>query len=97
MRMSLAGSNKMLVEYQRGPFAHYLPYTPDTQPTLQRLAALRPRTLATMTGLHSLAMGAGLTTSRWSSKRSSGDASVRRSPTSCSPNHGVRLTAYSLR
>ena len=41
---------QMLVEYQQGPFAHYLPYTPDTEPTLQRLAALQPRTLATMHG-----------------------------------------------
>jgi hypothetical protein len=40
----------MLVEYQQGPFAHYLPYTPSTEPTLQRLAALQPRTLATMHG-----------------------------------------------
>ncbi len=41
---------KMLVEYQQGPFAHYMPYTPYTEPTLQRLAALKPRTLATMHG-----------------------------------------------
>ena len=41
---------QMLVEYQPGPFAHYLPYTPYTEPTLQRLAALKPRTLATMHG-----------------------------------------------
>jgi flavorubredoxin len=39
-----------LIEYQQGPLAHYLPYTPATGPTLQRLAALRPRTLATMHG-----------------------------------------------
>ena len=39
-----------LVEYQQGPFANYLPYTPLTGPTLQRLAALKPRTLATMHG-----------------------------------------------
>ena len=39
-----------LLEYQQGPFAHYLPYTPNTEPTLQRLAALKPRTLATMHG-----------------------------------------------
>jgi flavorubredoxin len=41
---------QMLVEYQQGPFAHYLPYTPYTEPTLQRLAALKPCTLATMHG-----------------------------------------------
>ncbi len=40
----------MLVEYQQGPFAHYMPYTPYTEPTLKRLAALKPRTLATMHG-----------------------------------------------
>jgi hypothetical protein len=41
---------QMSVEYQQGPFAHYLPYTPSTTPTLQRLAALKPHTLATMHG-----------------------------------------------
>ena len=30
--------------------SHYLPYTPYTEPTLQRLATLKPRTLATMHG-----------------------------------------------
>jgi flavorubredoxin len=39
-----------LVEYQQGPLANYLPYTPNTEPTLQRLAALKPRTLAAMHG-----------------------------------------------
>jgi len=39
-----------LVAYQQGPFAHYLPYTRSTGPTLARLAALEPRTLATMHG-----------------------------------------------
>jgi len=39
-----------LVEYQQGPFANYMPYTPYTEPTLKRLAALKPRTLATMHG-----------------------------------------------
>lgn len=39
-----------LVEYQQGPLADYLPYTDKTAPTLARLAALRPRTLATMHG-----------------------------------------------
>jgi flavorubredoxin len=41
---------QMLVEYQQGPFANYLPYTNRTEPTLKRLAALKPRTLATMHG-----------------------------------------------
>ena len=39
-----------LVSYQQGPLANYLPYTPHTEPTLQRLAALKPRTLAAMHG-----------------------------------------------
>jgi len=39
-----------LIEYQQGPFANYLPYTPYTEATLQRLAALKPRTIATMHG-----------------------------------------------
>ena len=39
-----------LLEYQQGPFANYLPYTPYTEATLQRLAALKPRTIATMHG-----------------------------------------------
>jgi flavorubredoxin len=39
-----------LVSYQKGPFANYLPYTRLTGPTLDRLAALGPRTLATMHG-----------------------------------------------
>jgi flavorubredoxin len=41
---------QMLLQYQQGPFAHSMPYTPNTEPTLQRLAALKPRTLATMHG-----------------------------------------------
>jgi hypothetical protein len=39
-----------LREYQQGPLANYLPYTANTEPTLKRLAALKPRTLATMHG-----------------------------------------------
>lgn len=39
-----------LVEYQQGPLANYLPYSNHTEPTLKRLAALKPRTLATMHG-----------------------------------------------
>lgn len=39
-----------LVSYQEGPFRNYLPYTRLTGPTLTRLAALEPRTLATMHG-----------------------------------------------
>jgi flavorubredoxin len=41
---------QMLVEYQQGPFAHYLPYASHTEATLGRLADLSPRVLATMHG-----------------------------------------------
>lgn len=40
----------VLEEYQQGPLANYLPYSTLTDPTLQRLAELQPRTLATMHG-----------------------------------------------
>ena len=43
-------SRQVLVEYQRGPLANYLPYSTLTDPTLKRLAELRPKTLATMHG-----------------------------------------------
>jgi flavorubredoxin len=39
-----------LVGYNAGPFARYMPYTPQTEPTLGALAELRPRILATMHG-----------------------------------------------
>jgi hypothetical protein len=39
-----------LVEYQQGPLANYMPYSTLTEPTLHRLAGLRPKTLATMHG-----------------------------------------------
>jgi flavorubredoxin len=39
-----------LVDYQAGPMANYLPYTPITSPTIERLAALDPRVIATMHG-----------------------------------------------
>ena len=39
-----------LVEYQASPLANYLPYTPMTDGTLKRIAALKPRTIATMHG-----------------------------------------------
>jgi flavorubredoxin len=39
-----------LVEYQKGPFANYMPYTRHTDPTMKRLAALKPRTIAVMHG-----------------------------------------------
>jgi len=40
----------VLKEYQQGPLANYMPYCTLTDPTLQRLAALKPKTLATMHG-----------------------------------------------
>lgn len=39
-----------LLEYQAGPFANYMPYTKHTDNILQKLAALKPRTLAPMHG-----------------------------------------------
>ena len=39
-----------LVEFQAGPMANYLPYTPRTDPIIRRLAELRPNTLAIMHG-----------------------------------------------
>jgi flavorubredoxin len=41
---------EMLIEYQKGPFADYLPYTTKTKQILSRLADLRPRTIASMHG-----------------------------------------------
>ena len=39
-----------LVEYQAGPFANYMPYTKHTDSIMQKLAALKPRTIAPMHG-----------------------------------------------
>jgi flavorubredoxin len=39
-----------MMNYQKGPFANYLPYTPHTDGAFRRLAALEPKTLATMHG-----------------------------------------------
>ena len=41
---------QVLVEYQQGPLANYLPYSTLTDPTLKRLAELRPKMLVTMHG-----------------------------------------------
>jgi len=41
----------VLVEYQQGPLAYYMPYCTLTNATLKRLAALQPKTLATMHGM----------------------------------------------
>jgi flavorubredoxin len=43
-------SRDVLVEYQQGPLANYMPYCTLTDPPLQRLAALQPKTVATMHG-----------------------------------------------
>jgi len=40
----------MLVDYQQGPLADYVPYCSLTDTTFHRLAALQPRRLATMHG-----------------------------------------------
>jgi flavorubredoxin len=39
-----------MMDFQASPFANYIPYTPQTDPILQKLAALQPRTIATMHG-----------------------------------------------
>jgi hypothetical protein len=41
---------EMLIEYQKGPFANYLPYTTKTKQILGRLADLKPKTIAPMHG-----------------------------------------------
>ena len=41
---------KTLVDYQAGPFANYMPYTQNTGHTLERLASLKPKTIAAMHG-----------------------------------------------
>jgi flavorubredoxin len=46
----LGRCRQVLVEYQQGPLANYLPYSTLTDPTLKRLAELQPKTLATMHG-----------------------------------------------
>lgn len=39
-----------ILTYQAGPLMDYMPYTPNTRPLLEGLAALQPRMLATMHG-----------------------------------------------
>ena len=43
-------SRAAMTEYQKGPLANYVPYTPLTGRIIETLAALKPRTLATMHG-----------------------------------------------
>ena len=45
-----AHSRVTLLEYQTGPLADYVPYSPATDAVLRRLAALKPATLAVMHG-----------------------------------------------
>lgn len=46
----LESVRQTIVDYQASPLANYLPYTPMTDPIIDRLAALEPRVLATMHG-----------------------------------------------
>jgi flavorubredoxin len=46
----VARFKETLLEYQKGPLADYLPYTPRTKSYLERLAALKPSRLAAMHG-----------------------------------------------
>ena len=43
-------SRAAMTEYQKGPLANYVPYTPLTGRIIEKLAALKPSTLATMHG-----------------------------------------------
>jgi len=46
----LGRSRATMIEYQKGPLADYLPYTPMTAGILKKLADLKPSTLAIMHG-----------------------------------------------
>jgi flavorubredoxin len=46
----LGRTRQSLLDFQAGPLMDYMPYTPNTRPLLEGLAALRPHTLATMHG-----------------------------------------------
>lgn len=43
-------ARQTFVEYQEGPLANYFPYTKNTDGEIKRLAALKPKILATMHG-----------------------------------------------
>lgn len=43
-------ARKTLVDYQAGPLANYMPYTKHTDGIMQKLAGLKPRTIAPMHG-----------------------------------------------
>src|SRR5512134_2515932 len=46
----LGRTHQSLLDFQAGPLMDYMPYTPNTRPLLEGLAALKPRMLATMHG-----------------------------------------------
>lgn len=46
----LGPTRQSLMDFQAGPLMDYMPYTPNTRPLLEGLAALKPRTLAIMHG-----------------------------------------------
>ena len=46
----LGRCRQVLIEYQQGPLANYVPYSTLTDATLHRLAGLQPKTLAAMHG-----------------------------------------------
>lgn len=46
----LSRARQSLIDFQAGPLMDYTPYTPNTRPLLEGLAALKPRVLATMHG-----------------------------------------------
>lgn len=58
----LGRCRQVLVEYQQGPLANYMPYSTLTKPTLHRLAWLQSKNLATMPG--SVYIGDGARTLR---------------------------------
>ena len=45
-----ARARQTLLDYEAGPLAHYMPYTPLTKSTLAKLADLKPRIVAAMHG-----------------------------------------------
>jgi flavorubredoxin len=55
----LGRSRAALTAMQAGPLANYIPYTPQTETILHRLAALQPQTLAVMHGSSFTGNGAG--------------------------------------
>jgi hypothetical protein len=55
----LARARESIVQNLSGPLAKDMPYTPYTDATLRRLAALKPRTLALMHGSAFQGDGAG--------------------------------------